>query len=410
MRYLLLILLITTVGFAQSVIVNEMSQGSDGNKEWVELLVVDDNVDMRGWELGDNDDGTWHSIAEFTTNSDWSSVSKGTIIVLYNDGDVDGMITSAGGEDTDFADKVVLIPISNTTYLSDTGGWPGSGVFGNSDRDDCAAIRDGSDVMIHDMAGAHPSADVPSPASGSVKYYTSNSAGGTASDGNWTEAASTSGTPGEGNGGDNTTWIDTALPVRLANWIATSKHGEVVLSWVTVSELENQGFIIYRDDIEIASFITHETLKGNGSSNVRTVYSFTDKDVSTGVTYRYQLIDVDYQGVRTSHEEINVTVVARDENLMPGVVRMHAAYPNPFNPEVTLTFALDEAAASVDFSIFDLKGNRVKTLTTGSQTAGEHSYVWRGFDDLGLQADAGTYLVKLTAGNQQVIQRITYLR
>ena len=43
-------LVLSTVS-AQSVIVNEMSQGSSGNKEWVELLVVTDGTDMRGWEI-----------------------------------------------------------------------------------------------------------------------------------------------------------------------------------------------------------------------------------------------------------------------------------------------------------------------------------------------------------------------
>ena len=63
------------VSLAQSVVVNEFSQGSGGNKEWVELLVVNNGVDMRGWELGDNDDGTWTSILEFTTDANWSSVA-----------------------------------------------------------------------------------------------------------------------------------------------------------------------------------------------------------------------------------------------------------------------------------------------------------------------------------------------
>ena len=80
--------------WSQSVIINEMSQGSDGGKEWVELLIIDEGVDLRGWELGDFDDGVWHSIAEFTTHSEWSNVARGTIVVIYNSGDVDGTVWS----------------------------------------------------------------------------------------------------------------------------------------------------------------------------------------------------------------------------------------------------------------------------------------------------------------------------
>ena len=95
--------------WSQSVIINEISQGSDGGKEWVELLIVDEGVDLRGWELGDNDDGVWHSIAEFATHSELSNIASGTIMVIYNSGDVDGTIIAAGGEDTTFSDKSVLL-------------------------------------------------------------------------------------------------------------------------------------------------------------------------------------------------------------------------------------------------------------------------------------------------------------
>ncbi|MDP6583881.1 MAG: hypothetical protein QF535_04435, partial [Anaerolineales bacterium] len=66
-----LVCLVITTSSAQSVIVNEMSQGSSSAKEWAELLVITDNTDIRGWELGDNDDGTWHSLVTFTNHSDW---------------------------------------------------------------------------------------------------------------------------------------------------------------------------------------------------------------------------------------------------------------------------------------------------------------------------------------------------
>ncbi len=119
--FILSFLLLTSLVWGQSVIVNEMSQGSDGAKEWVELLVIENNTDMRSWELGDNDDGNWHSIVEFTNDDGWSDLSKGTIIVIYNGGDIDESISNVGGEDTDFSDKVVLIPHSNITYLTDKG-------------------------------------------------------------------------------------------------------------------------------------------------------------------------------------------------------------------------------------------------------------------------------------------------
>jgi len=198
--------------FGQSVVVNEMSQGSGGNKEWVELLVVDDNVDMRGWEVGDNDDdgagSVWHSLVEFTSNANWSAVNSGTLIVIYNGGDIDGTIV---GSDLDFADNVVLIPHDNTNYFIDTGSWPSSGAFANSDTDDSAAIRNLSDTMIHDMAVTHPVATVSSPGAAQVKYFNEDSVSEILINASWTTAASTAGTPGAGNGGNNSSWVSSLL-------------------------------------------------------------------------------------------------------------------------------------------------------------------------------------------------------
>lgn len=416
----IMVAIIAVIGvYGQSVIVNEMSQGSDGNKEWVELLVVTDGTDMRGWELGDNDDGTWHSILELTTSSDWSNVAQGTIIVFYNSGDIDGTITAAGGEDTDFSDKKVLIASSNTTYVTDTGGWPGSGVFGNSDRDDCAAIRNGSDVMIHDMAVTHPSATVESPTSGNVKYYTSNSAGGTSNSSNWTQAASTSGTPGAGNGGDNTTWIDTSLPVELSLFKSAYNYGYVKLYWLTDSEIENQGFILERalrqaqgpdEWIEIANFGKNPDLLGQGSTTEKTDYSYIDKLVKVGETYSYRLSDVDYRGNITPHPAITVTVLAKDEDLKPGKLAMHPAYPNPFNPDVKLSFELNEAVQTLALEIYDLNGALIQTVTSGAHDAGSYDFDWRGQDAAGNLLPSGVYLVRLAGAGEVQIQRITLLR
>ncbi len=414
--------------YGQSVIVNEMSQGSGGGKEWVEFLVVNNGVDMRGWELGDNDDGIWHSIAEFSTHSDWSNVISGTIIVIYNGGDVDGTITSAGGEDTDFSDKSVIISVSNSIYLTDTGPWGGtSGAFANTDKDDCAAIRDANDVIIHDMAVTHGTATVPSPGSGKVKYYTGNTASGTSDVAKWTEASSTAGTPGSANGGDNSSWVDTSLPVELSTWYASSSRGQIVLSWTTESEIENQGFIIERCIehqaesacrvvrlveawTEVASFVSDTQLIGHGSTTMKNNYVYIDKQVEVGQTYVYRLSDVDYQNRVTMHNMISVTVKAIDQNMRPVTMALHTAYPNPFNPEVHLSFSLDQEIELLSLEINDLRGALVQTITTGRCAAGMHDFSWNGVNAEGNRSPSGVYVVRLAGPGSVQTLTITLLR
>jgi len=401
----------------QSVVVNEMSQGSGGGREWVELLVVDNGVDLRGWELGDNDDGNWHPIAVFTDHADWSYVTAGTIIVIYNSGDVDGTIISAGGEDTDLADKSVRIGVNNTSYFSDIGPWGSTtGAFANTDNDDCAAIRDADDIIIHDMAASHPTATVPGPGSAKVKYYTGNSVLDIADDSKWIEATSSQGSPGLGNGGDNSTWIDSSLPVVLSSWSGFATGGQVHLSWTTESETENQGFIIYRRRAgqqawqEISSFINNARLLGHGSTTGINNYTFADTDVVRGQTYIYQLTDVDYRNQLNPHDKIRVTVPVAEQQVREAVIDVHPAYPNPFNASVHLNFTLDRWLGSPELHIYDLRGTVVKKLSGNQHKAGEVRFAWEGNDTAGRKLDSGIYIARLAGYPGNHAQRITLVR
>jgi len=411
--------------WSQSVIINEMSQGSDGGKEWVELLIVDEGVDLRGWELGDFDDGVWHSIAEFSTHSELSNIASGTIMVIYNSGDVDGTIIAAGGEDTTFSDKSVLLGVNNSSFLIDTGPWGGtSGAFANSDGDDAPALRNASDQIIHDLAVTHPTATVTTPGSAKVKYYTGNTVGGVIDDINWTVASSGSGTPGEANGGDSSTWVDQSLPVELSRWLATSTNGEVRLSWTTDSEIENQGFIIERtlrqtqgsnyEPIEawseIASFTTNPDLLGQGSTSAQHDYFYIDRQVKIGLTYNYRLSDVDYRENVTRHVGIKVTVRDAGMDLKPSDVQLHKAFPNPFNPDTNLSFTLENEVEELSLEVYDIQGALVQTLSSGFHEMGTHGFMWSGYDSHDSAVSSGVYLVSLSDGSVVQIQRVTLLR
>ena len=406
---------------SQSVIINEMSQGSDGGKEWLELLIVDEGVDLRGWELGDFDDGIWHSIAEFTTHSELNNIASGTIIVIYNSGDVDGTIVAAGGEDTTFSDKSVLLGVNNSSFLTDIGPWGGTaGAFANSDGDDAPVIRNASDQIIHDMAVTHPTATVSSPGSAKVKYYTGNTVGGVVDDINWTVASSSSGTPGEANGGDNSSWVDQSLPVELSQWFASSVHGEVMLNWTTDSEIENQGFIIERtlrqaqgsnsefieEWSEIASLTTNLDLLGHGSTSIQHDYSYTDNQVRVGGTYSYRLSDVDYRGNVTQHPELIVSVIDIEEN--QGF--SFTTYPNPSNSGIQLDIRSEEDPQPLRIDILNLRGELVKHLFSATLETNVLNVRWDGTGSDLIPVSSGTYVVNISGPSISLSKAITIIQ
>ncbi len=205
---------------------------------------------------------------------------------------------------------------------------------------------------------------------------------------------------------------DVSLPVELTSFTAdNSRAGEITLHWVTESEIENLGFILERgaesedgttaEWTEIASYITDESLRGQGSVTYRTEYSFTDKTVEPGVTYDYRLADVSYAGEKVYHA-LNVLGVAVTE--IPEEFALFPAYPNPFNPETVIRYQLS-ADSDVSLQIYDLKGQMIETLLNKTQDPGFYKVNWKPNN-----LPSGVYFCKLTIGDRVSTQKLILLK
>ena len=72
-------------------------------------------------------------------------------------------------------------------------------------------------------------------------------------------------------------------------------------------------------------------------------------------------------------------------------------YPNPFNPETTIHFSLDKQSP-VKIDIYNLKGQKVKTLVDETLSSGKHTIVWNGKDNSNKQVSSGVYLYRMKNG------------
>ncbi len=82
----------------------------------------------------------------------------------------------------------------------------------------------------------------------------------------------------------------------------------------------------------------------------------------------------------------------------PRSTRLHGCYPNPFNPDTTISFSIAEGNAMVSINIYNLKGQRVCRLTRAEYARGEHSLLWSGTDESGRPLSSGIYMIELKAG------------
>ncbi len=76
-------------------------------------------------------------------------------------------------------------------------------------------------------------------------------------------------------------------------------------------------------------------------------------------------------------------------------------YPNPFNPTTTISFDLPKSA-NVDLSIYNIKGQKVKTLTSEKYPKGKHSLIWNGTNDKNQNVGSGVYFYKLKVGGENI--------
>jgi len=73
-------------------------------------------------------------------------------------------------------------------------------------------------------------------------------------------------------------------------------------------------------------------------------------------------------------------------------------YPNPFNPETTIEYTLPKSE-HISLSIYNLKGQLVKTLVNERKSPGYYNVRWEGKDNRGNQVSSGIYFYTIKAGS-----------
>jgi hypothetical protein len=88
-------------------------------------------------------------------------------------------------------------------------------------------------------------------------------------------------------------------------------------------------------------------------------------------------------------------------------------YPNPFNPSTTISFSIEqnEQNQQVELSIFNIKGQKVKTLIDAVVSATEVSCTWNGKDENGKRVSSGQYTARLMInGEEKAVRKIMLVK
>ncbi|GEM_PF-2682375 len=139
--------------------------------------------------------------------------------------------------------------------------------------------------------------------------------------------------------------------------------------------------------------------------------NFTDPMPHTG-NFFYQVTAVYDQGESAPSNEATILVTSLEEErpvVVPAGFDLRQNYPNPFNPETKIQFELPKSS-HVKIEIFNVQGQKIRTLVDAQTPAGLHTVNWNGRMDNGEQVVAGVYVYRFKTQEYEQSRKLLLLR
>jgi len=188
------------------------------------------------------------------------------------------------------------------------------------------------------------------------------------------------------------------IPVELNSFTALMQNNNILLNWSTSSETNNVGFDIERRSANNNSgWQKIGFVPGKGTTTEKSSYNFTDLNPVEGKSY-YRLRQIDLDGTTKVFNAVEVDFnVVREYSLSQN-------FPNPFNPETEISFAL----AKLDYvtlKIYNILGSEVATLVNEFMESGKHTIKFNAS-----ALTSGVYLYTIKSGNFTATRKMILLK
>jgi len=101
--------------------------------------------------------------------------------------------------------------------------------------------------------------------------------------------------------------------------------------------------------------------------------------------------------------------IGENDPILPNEFRLVQNYPNPFNPTTSIEYNLP-ARSQMKLEIFNILGQKIRTLENDTRAAGYYRIEWNGTDDAGQAVASGIYTYRLTAGDVVQIKKMSLIK
>ena len=188
------------------------------------------------------------------------------------------------------------------------------------------------------------------------------------------------------------------------NYTCTAQVNGDKLQFKIVYSLQDTNFFKpYLDVYETVCTMVWEIADFSQNSGV------TWDQLNTGaLTAANNAINLTYYG----SGDISFSIGIDDENNynLPKGFTLHPNYPNPFNLVTTISFSTTESTGNTEIYIYNLKGQKIKTLVNEVIPAGNHTTIWNGKDEFGKDVSPGVYFYKLQTDRYSKVKKMTLLK
>lgn len=198
--------------------------------------------------------------------------------------------------------------------------------------------------------------------------------------------------------------VDNLAPHIPDSLSATVIGNAIALDWSKPIDSDFRNFAVYRDTIGGFEPTTPYALVVENA--------FVDSNIVSGQEFFYKISALDFAGNESGYSsEVSsmVTSITNDDSRIPKKFGLNQNYPNPFNPTTTIRYQVPRSS-DVKIDIYNLLGQKVRTLLNDRREPGFYEAVWDGRNDSGVQVGSGVYIYRMTAGDYTKVRKMILVR
>ncbi|MDD2228763.1 MAG: chitobiase/beta-hexosaminidase C-terminal domain-containing protein [Candidatus Cloacimonetes bacterium] len=211
----------------------------------------------------------------------------------------------------------------------------------------------------------------------------------------------------------------------------TSSGNDIVIPTVTVAQLNSDiGINMYQSRLVRINQTHFDAPSGNFPTDASLTYGISDDTGS--MSFRTGFWDANYMGTPMpigtfnmlgiiAHFQSTAQITSRsladlnagsandDEFVTPAGATLIGNYPNPFNPNTNISFSLDKAAPA-QVTIYNQKGQTVKSFDMPIAKQGVTTLDWNGTDNSGNSVSSGVYYFRLKSGSYSSTKKMVLMK